>query len=65
MNVVRDERLDIYTPVKACRKCEHAVYWSLNERGRRTPYEVDAQGFPTRTDHTATCPFAPAWRKPK
>jgi hypothetical protein len=63
MTVVHDPARDVYTQVAACRSCGAPVYWSLTTAGKRAPFDVDADGQPTRTNHFATCPHAAAWSK--
>jgi len=63
VTVVRDPVLGVHTSVLPCRSCNRLVYFSLSEKGRRTPFEVDADGKPTRINHFATCPDAKVWRK--
>ena len=63
MTTVRDEVRGVYTSVLPCRSCGQAVYFSLSEKGKRTPYEVDEAGFPTRINHFTRCPKARKWTK--
>jgi len=63
VTVVRDEVLGVFTHVLPCRSCGQLVYFSLSNKGKRTPFEVDERGEATRINHFSKCPDAKVWRK--
>lgn len=65
MTVVRDPGRRVFTDVLHCRSCDQAVYFSLSPAGKRAPFEIDAEGEPTRVNHFSKCPQAKTWRKPQ
>lgn len=61
MRMVRDPARKVFTQVLACRSCGKPCYFSLTSGGKRAPFEIDADGEPTRTLHFTTCPDARRW----
>jgi hypothetical protein len=61
--LIRDPARKVFTQVLACRSCQKPVYFSLSPQGKRAPYDVDAEGRPTREIHFIACPDAKRWRK--
>lgn len=63
MTTILDPARRVHTTVLPCRSCKKPIYFSLNEKGKRTPYEVDAEGQPTRINHFLACPDRRRWKK--
>ena len=61
MTTVYDPARKVTTPVLACRSCGKALYFSFTSGGKRAPFEIDADGSPTRTNHFTNCPDARRW----
>ena len=61
--MVRDPLRDVLCPVLPCRSCQKPVYFGYSDKGKRTPFELDEAGLPTRTNHFSTCPDRNLWRK--
>jgi len=61
VTVIYDPAVKVHTAVLPCRSCQQLVYFSLANSGKRTPFEVDDQGQPTRVNHFTTCPQAKTW----
>lgn len=63
MTTITDPLAKITRAVLPCRSCGKLVYFGFSENGKRTPYEVDLDGNPTRINHFKTCPDPKRWTK--
>ena len=63
MSTVIDPRTGRAALVKPCGTCATPIYFSYTEAGKRCPYDLDADGLPTRVSHFTTCPQARQWSR--
>jgi hypothetical protein len=64
VSYVIDPVLQTPAQVLHCRSCHVPVYFSLTDKQRRAPFEVDAStGEPTRINHFTRCPDARRWTR--
>jgi hypothetical protein len=65
MTVIYDPARRVHTEALPCRSCRTLVYFSFTSGGKRAPFEVDAEGNPTRTLHFLNCPDRERWTRHK